>query len=167
MPTATPETALAVLQQFRLVVSAMQGQYQRMHRQTGLSGAQLWFLQEIASEPGLTLGQVAQRLAIHQSTASNQLEKLVRRGLVLRNKQAVDRRVTRLQLTEAGHAALAASSGPARGLLQQTLLTMPEPELQMLHAALSALGQRLGPWLSEHDAHTPLATLLGQPGQDE
>ncbi|WP_018749492.1 MarR family winged helix-turn-helix transcriptional regulator [Chitiniphilus shinanonensis] len=167
-PVATEGSALAVIQHFRVIVAAMQGQYRSMHKQTGLSGAQLWFLREVAADPGLTLGQVAQRQAIHQSTASNQLEKLVRRGLVQRVKGEQDRRLTRLQLTEAGKAALAETPGPARGVLQELLLTMPQDELHQLDTALAAVVNRLEPWLDhEHPAaQTPLATLLDDQAED-
>ncbi|UXY17095.1 MarR family winged helix-turn-helix transcriptional regulator [Chitiniphilus purpureus] len=163
-PAVAPEQdlPLAVLQKFRLIIAAMQEQYRNMYRQSGLSGAQLWFLKEVGKEPGLTLGQVAQRLTIHQSTASNQLEKLARRGLVQRIKGDTDRRVTRLQLTPAGHAALGRVTGPTRGLLQETLLTLPRDELVRLDHSLAVLVQRLEPWLDDADqaAHTPLASLL-------
>ncbi|WP_169307473.1 MarR family winged helix-turn-helix transcriptional regulator [Chitiniphilus eburneus] len=162
-------SALAVLQHFRLIVAAMQGHYRSMYKQTGLSGAQLWFLREVAAEPGLTLGQVAQRQAIHQSTASNQLEKLVRRGLVQRIKGEEDRRLTRLQLTAAGLATLEETPGPPRGVLQELLVSMPHAELQQLDTALAGLVERLAPWLDQNDTavKTPLAAMLEQGDQPD
>ncbi|XZG69706.1 MarR family winged helix-turn-helix transcriptional regulator [Chitinibacteraceae bacterium HSL-7] len=158
MPANSPRVAQDVLQKFRIIVGAMQGHYQRIHTETTVSGAQLWFLQEVAAHPGITLGTIAQMLAVHQSTASNQLEKLVRKGLVTRVKNKADRRITHLELTEAGQALLASAPAPARGLLQEAVLTMDAAALARLDAALAELVTRLPN--GDEDAHTPLAQLL-------
>src|SRR5205085_5268796 len=81
---------LTVLKQFRLLVRAMDAHYREVESASGLGGAQLWALQEIASEPGLGAGELAQRLAIHPSTASNLVRRLEEMSLVTRHRPSAD-----------------------------------------------------------------------------
>ena len=62
---------LEILQKFRIIVRAAQKYSQRVEKSLGVSGAQLWIMKEIERVPGLRVGEVARKLAIHQTTASN------------------------------------------------------------------------------------------------
>ena len=67
---------LCVLQKRRVVIRAAQRHSQRVRRTSGVSGAQLWLLRDLAEAPGLRVGELAARLAAHQSTVGHMLEKL-------------------------------------------------------------------------------------------
>lgn len=71
---------LCVLQKRRFVIRAAQRHSQRVRRTSGVSGAQLWLLRDLAEAPGLRVGELAARLAAHQSTVGHMLEKLELRG---------------------------------------------------------------------------------------
>jgi DNA-binding MarR family transcriptional regulator len=130
---------LAVLKQFRLLVRAMDAHYRDVERFSGLGGAQLWALQEIASEPGLGAGELAQRLAIHASTASNLVRRLEQLRLVGRERPSSDQRRVVLRATAAGRARLKGVRGPPEGLLQQALAELSERRLGVLHGELDRL----------------------------
>jgi DNA-binding MarR family transcriptional regulator len=134
-----PLESLEVLQRLRLVTRAAQRHSQWIERHSGVSGAQLWALQELADAPGLKVGELAARLAIHQSTASNMLDRLEARGLVRRERRERDQRVVRLHLTPAGEEVLAKAPVPARGVLTEALRHLPGPVVNHLNAALVAL----------------------------
>ena len=52
---------LGILQKFRIIVSAAQKYSQRVEKQLGVTGAQLWIMKEIDVSPGLRVGEVAKK----------------------------------------------------------------------------------------------------------
>lgn len=128
-----------VLRQFRVIFRSVRQHFAQVERTAGITGSQLWALHAIASHPSLRVTGLARLMAIHQSTASNLVEKLVGLGYVQRQRAEADSRVVCLQLTEAGQRQLARAPGPARGLLPEALQQLPDEHLLQLHAALGLL----------------------------
>lgn len=141
LPTASAEKAspLSVLQRFRVLIRTAQRHSQWVERQSGVTGAQLWAMCELAEQPGLRVGELAKLMALHQSTASNMIDKLESGGLVRKERTAADQRVVRLYLTQAGTSLLEAAPSPARGVLPEALRMLPSEELDRLHADLDIL----------------------------
>ena len=98
------EQAMAVLQQFRIVFKSVKKHFQWVEKETGVSGSQLWALAQIAGAPGTSVTELARALAIHQSTASNLIDKLVQRDLARRERESEDQRIVRLYPTKQGKA---------------------------------------------------------------
>src|SRR6476469_2173640 len=67
-----------------------------------VGGAQLWALCEIQAHPGIKVSDLATTMALHQSTVSNLLDKLLSKRLVRRQRDTVDARVVHLSVTAAG-----------------------------------------------------------------
>lgn len=135
-PAATP---LSVLQRFRVLIRTAQRHSQWIERKSGVTGAQLWALQELLEAPGLRVGELAARMALHQSTASNMIDKLESSGLVAKERNSVDQRVVRLSLTEAGRDTLARAPSPARGVLPEALRVLEGESLSSLQTELDVL----------------------------
>lgn len=135
---------LEVLKQFRVVIRNIKTHYQEVEKSIGVSGAQLWALSVVAGRPGITVGELADALAVHQSTASNLLERLAQLGFIERRREASDQRVVSIHLTPAGHSAIQHAPKPAIGLLQNALLTMEEGDLAELHESLHKLITAIG-----------------------
>jgi DNA-binding MarR family transcriptional regulator len=70
----------------------------------GVTLAQCCVLLEIDEGGRLTMGQLASRLRLDNSTLSRTIDGLVGRGLVERLREDRDRRVVRIRLTEQGEA---------------------------------------------------------------
>ena len=104
---AAQATPLSVLQRFRILIRTAQRHSQWIERQSGVTGAQLWALQELAEVPGLRVGELANRMALHQSTASNMVDRLETAALIRKERTSADQRVVRLYLTDEGLALLA------------------------------------------------------------
>ncbi len=138
---AEPEDAqrLAILQKLRIVIRSAQRHSSWIEKQCGVSGAQLWIMQELHSAPGLRVGEIAGKLAIHQTTASNLLDELQKRALVVKTRDANDQRVVKLTLSDAGEQLLARAPKPAQGLLPAALLQMKGEPLQVLSNGLQGL----------------------------
>jgi len=130
---------LEVLALFRIVFKSIREHYSAVERRAGISGAQLWALSQVASGPGIKVGELARRLAIHQSTASNLLDRLTREGLVRRARGQGDQRVARLFVTASGAAVLRRAPSPVRAMLLEALYSMPESSLERLGVLLGEL----------------------------
>ena len=103
----------------------------------GLSLPQLRILFRVRSRPGIDLGGLAAELSISASAASQQVEKLVERGMLLRRPDPNDRRRLSLELTERGRLATRAVSTAAHAYLQRLLDNLSDDELTELHRVLS------------------------------
>lgn len=136
--------ALAVLKKLRIVIRAAQRHSVWIEKQCGLSGAQLWIMQELFEAPGLRVGEIADRLAIHQTTASNLLRPLESRGYLVKERDSQDKRVVKLVLSEQGLALLASAPKPARGLLPEALRQSDAKLIAALDEGLEGLLNSMG-----------------------
>ncbi len=135
----TTSDPLSLLIRFRVLIRTAQRHSQWIERQSGVTGAQLWALQELADDPGLRVGELAKRMALHQSTASNMVDKLDTLGLLRRERGSGDQRVVRLFPTPDGLALLARAPSPARGVLLEALRAMDTASIGQLREGLDAL----------------------------
>lgn len=136
---SAPVSPLSVLQRFRVLIRTAQRHSQWIERQSGVTGAQLWALQELSEKPGLRVGELANLMALHQSTASNMIDRLETDGLVRKERTAADQRVVRLYLTDKGSDLLAAAPSPARGVLPEALRMLAVEDLARLQGDLDVL----------------------------
>jgi MarR family transcriptional regulator, organic hydroperoxide resistance regulator len=135
---------LDVLQQVRVVVRMAGNHSAQMERATGIPGAQLWALHEVAQTNGLSVGELASRLRVHQTTVSNLLNRLEASGFLHRARAPSDRRMVHIHITAAGRKALKRAAAPARGLLPSVLDTMSAAQLRKVHDGLAVLVECLG-----------------------
>ena len=152
-----PDQAALVLRQFRVVFNAVRTHFQQVEKKVGIGGAQVWALSVIRRTPGAGVNSLAQAMNIHQSTASNLVRQLARRGLVRVDKSSVDRRSVHLHLEAAGEALLLASPGPYAGVLPDALQKLPADTLVQLQRNLGEVIRALA--ADESAAGIPLADL--------
>jgi len=124
--------AVAVLGQFRLIFKSVRKHFRSVEESAGVSGAQLWVLSEVAKKPGLRVTELARAMSIHQSTASNLIERLEREGHIERRRDPADQRVVRLFLTPAARRAVAKAPGPPEGVLPDALKRLSTEDLVAL-----------------------------------
>lgn len=153
-----PEAAV-VLRQFRLVFNTVRSHFQQIERQSGLGGAQLWTLSILAQRPGIGIGELADAMDVHQSTASNLVRTLVRKGLAQSSRDAEDRRAVNLVVSDAGRAVLAAAPGPFAGVLPDALARLDTQTLKQLSSGLSVLIGQLDVDPADSAAKTPLGSM--------
>lgn len=151
---------IAVLKQFRVLLRSMDTHYRRVEERSGLGGAQLWALAEIVTARHLTVGELARKLAIHLSTASNLVKRLESMGLVERTREGEDQRVVTISPTAAGRKRLQRAPKPSAGILQRALMDMEARELRALHTQLEKVLQRMGR-VDRRAASIPLGEILG------
>jgi len=130
---------LQVLKKFRLIYGSVRQQFRDVEETCGVSGSQLWLLQEVARKAGVGVSELAERLSIHQSTCSQLVDKLVARDLIIKERSSEDQRRVGLTLSETAQALLANAPGPAEGILPEALMALPKEELVTLDASLAQL----------------------------
>lgn len=131
--------AQRVLKNFRIIFRSIQRHSDMVESQCGLSGSQLWVLWELLMSPGLKVSELSKAMSIHQSTASNLLDKLEKRNLIRRERRGPDQRVVRLFLTPEGLETVNRAPRPAQGVLTHTLLKLPDNTLEDIEAGLATL----------------------------
>jgi len=78
-------------------------------------------------------------MSIHQSTASNLIDKLETKGYISRVRSSDDRRVVYLTLTDIGREQLAKAPLPHRGILPDALMRLDPETLIELNNHLTLL----------------------------
>lgn len=149
---------LEVLRQFRVIFKSVRRHFQLIEKTVGISGSQLWAAAAIAEHPGIRVTELAKTMSIHQTTASNLVEKLVETGIVKRERSAQDSRMVLLYITELGQNRLEAAPGPMQGILPDALAKMPYSTLTSLHRNLAELLEKMDS-LATHGEDTPLADM--------
>jgi DNA-binding MarR family transcriptional regulator len=134
-----PPAALDVLKQFRSVFNAIKQHFQEVEDICRISGAQLWALAVIVRQPGLRVSDLAKGMAIHQSTASNLIERLVELKMIKKARSEQDQRVVHLFPTQEGVGLIGKAPQPFEGALPEALRQMAPEDLSQLHVLLGKL----------------------------
>ena len=135
-----PQTqALETLKLFRIIFKSTNRHFHEIEKLAGIGGASLWALAEIVDAKKLTVTDLAKLMSIHQSTASNLLDKLESGKYITRVKSADDRRVVHILATDLGRQALAKAPLPHRGILPDALMRLTPDTLAELHSHLTVL----------------------------
>jgi DNA-binding MarR family transcriptional regulator len=87
---------------------------------------------------------LAAALAVNPSTATRMCDRLVRKGLVRRHRQAGDRRTVRIALTPAGRDLVAAVTRRRRAELARLLSALPQAQHEPVIAAFQAFAEAAG-----------------------
>ena len=87
---------------------------------------------------------LAAALAVNPSTVTRMCDRLVRKGLVRRHRQAGDRRTVRIGLTAAGQNLATRVTRRRRAELARLLATLPHDQHQLVTAALRAFAVAAG-----------------------
>jgi len=140
---ASAEPVRAVLDCVRRIVRALRESSREAERKVGISGAQLFVLQQIAARQARSVSELAERTLTHQSSVSAVVQRLAAAGLIARSRSPKDRRRSDLRLTARGRALL--SSAPP--LLQERLIEavrqLPPGRRQRLASGLLEVVDRM------------------------
>lgn len=119
----------------------------------GLTMSQLRVLFMLIAIPGAPAGLVAETLKVRPSTATGVVDRLVKQHLVVRRRDADDRRKVRVYLTERGReVTLEIEARRERQIMHRLFGTFSVEELQSIGAAFEMVvreGERQGllsPW---------------------
>jgi DNA-binding MarR family transcriptional regulator len=115
-----------------------------VERVTGMSAAQLFVLEQLASEPAASIGHLASRTLTDRSSVSVIVDRLVALRLVSRVQSSGDRRRAEVRITRAGRAVLDRAPTPPAEMLVAALKRMSASDVRRLSVALRNLNLSLG-----------------------
>lgn len=127
------------LDDLRRLVRALRVSSHAIERRAAVTGAQLFVLRELASEPDVSIRRLAARTLTDPSSVSVVVARLAARGLVARRRDPDDRRRVVLSLTRRGRALLARSPEPVQVRLVAALRALPPARLRPFARVLAGL----------------------------
>lgn len=134
-----------VVNSLRRIIQAIRLSASAVHDALGITGAQLFVLQQLADRPAASLREVAERTLTDQSSVSVVVSRLVDAGHVARRTSAADGRRTELTLTDAGRALLRRAPRLAQARLVAGLRAVPAAQLRVTARVLEAAARAVDP----------------------
>ena len=161
MSTEATEPITASMNAVRSIVRALRVSSRMIEHKMGISGAQLFVLEQLADQPAHSLNDLAERTATHQSSVSVVVRRLVDHGYVSRTTADADRRRVELALTDKGREVLADAPTTVQVKLLRAARAMPAADKQALARLLQDWVRGSGfddgpPPLLMEDGGTPL-----------
>ena len=129
---------------FRHVVRVLRVSARAAEKRAGISGAQLFVLQQLAGGETLSIGDLALRTATDQSSVSVVVGRLADRKLVTRKPGTRDARRVEVSLSPSGRSVLRRSPEAIQVNLLRALGRLPTPTRRALARSLEALRREMG-----------------------
>ena len=143
-PADAPDGLRGVVDALRRIVRELRLSAREAERGAGISGAQLFVLQALASQSAASLNELAERTVTDQSSVSVVVKRLVARNLVTRRPSRADARRVELAVTASGRKLLARCPEPTQVKLVSALRRLSARELHELTAGLAGLIREMG-----------------------
>lgn len=140
----TKDPVIAALDGMRVIVRALRASAYSAERGLGVSGAQLFVLRELESEPGASLAQLAARTMTDPSSVSVVVARLVESGLVQRKRDPTDARRAQLSLSPRGRTLLKKAPEPVQRRLIAALQAMPKKRVRRFAEVLAEVAAAMG-----------------------
>jgi DNA-binding MarR family transcriptional regulator len=142
MTSASPfdPRLLDLAQEFRESLRLGVYLFRRLDPEGELTAAQLSLLSMI-SDGGLRVGDIAKNLGIKVPSATEQIIKLERAGLVSRQPDVNDSRAVQVVITKAGSAAVESANQRRNAMVAELLQELSSDEVQQLAAALPIISK--------------------------
>jgi DNA-binding MarR family transcriptional regulator len=134
-----------IVNSLRRITQAIRLSSSVVHDTLGITGAQLFVLQQLAERPGASLRELADLTLTDQSSVSVVVSRLVGAGHVARRVAASDARRTELTLTDRGRAMLRRAPRLAQTRLMATLRSVPGVQLRVTARVLERAARAVGP----------------------
>lgn len=114
-----------------------------MESERGVTGQQRLLLRVASKNPGISPGELAEVLHLHPSTVTGILNRLERRGFVIRRPDPADGRKFGVQITRKADAAVAPGPLTVEALVAKALAIFPDAKIEATTEVLIALANVL------------------------
>ncbi|ASN21940.1 MarR family winged helix-turn-helix transcriptional regulator [Arthrobacter sp. YN] len=131
---------LDLAQEFRESLRLGVYMFRRLDPEGDLTAAQLSLL-SMTSDGGLRVGDIAKNLGIKVPSATEQIIKLERAGLVTRQQDPDDSRAVQVVITEAGASAVESANQRRNAMVAELLQDLSSEEIEHLAAALPVIAK--------------------------
>ena len=128
-----------IMQSLRRIFKAIQVYSQEVSQNFGITGPQLWALKTLSTNGSLPLGQLSQMMDLHPSTITGVVDRLEKKGYVVRDRVHKDRRVVMVQLTPNGRKVIRKAPNPIQGKMIYGLRKLKREDLNDIYHSVEKL----------------------------
>jgi len=128
-----------IMQSLRRIFKAIQDYSQEVSHKFGITGPQLWALKTLSTNGSLPLGQLSKMMYLHPSTITGVVDRLEKKGYVVRDRVHKDRRVVMVQLTTKGKKTASKAPNPIQGKMIYGLNRLQQKNLNSIYDAVEEL----------------------------
>ena len=114
-----------------------------MEARLGITGPQRLVLKVVAQFPGISAREVSHIVRLHPSTITGILQRLTKKGLVLRGADPVDTRRFRLRVQPAARRYTHATKGTVDFAVERALKRLPKNTVDAARTVLTAIAASL------------------------
>lgn len=132
-----------VLKHFREIFIQAKSELKDNVKKTGLTGAQLWIMQQVYNFNGISNAELANNLTIHVSTCSLLVNKLIKKNLIEKTRDPKDERKIVLTLSPKGKQLMAKAPKSPEGAIPSTLKKLNIEELEELNIVLTKFAKKM------------------------
>ncbi|MFZ9340819.1 MAG: MarR family winged helix-turn-helix transcriptional regulator [Candidatus Methylopumilus sp.] len=132
-----------VLKHFREIFIQAKSELKDNVKKTGLTGSQLWIMQQIYNFNGISNTELAKNLTLHVSTCSILVNKLIKKGLVEKTRSSTDERKIVLTISLKGKQLMAKAPKSPEGAIPSTLKKLNIEELEELNTVLTKFAKKM------------------------
>lgn len=132
-----------IMQSFRQIFKSIQQYSEEVLKKFGVTGPQLWLLKLLDREGEHSVGELSQKMCLHISTVSSIIDRLEAKSYLIRKRDAADRRVVTIHLTEWGRGIVSKAPEPSQGKLLHGLQKLSPPDVLELSEALQKIVQMM------------------------
>jgi DNA-binding MarR family transcriptional regulator len=151
----------------RRITQAIELHSRQLVRQYGITTPQLVLLRQIHGKESITVSEVAKQISLKQTTVTDILNRLERKGLVSRHKDTGDRRRVLVKETDVGKKLLATAPSPMQETFLEKFENLEDWQQNMILSSLQLLGTLMvedeisaAPILSTGPLTDPVSTEL-------
>jgi DNA-binding MarR family transcriptional regulator len=132
-----------IMQSLRRIFKAIQVYSQEVSQKFGITGPQLWTLKALSANGSLPLGQLSKMMYLHPSTITGVVDRLEKKGYVVRDQVHEDRRVVMVQLTPNGRKVIRRAPSPIQGKMIYGLKKLKREDLNFIYHSVERLVKML------------------------
>jgi DNA-binding MarR family transcriptional regulator len=128
-----------ILRSLRRIIRAVDLYSRKLMNVTGLSGPQVVCLRQLSIHGPMQTSHLAEAVHLSSATVCGILNRLEQRGLVVRERQADDRRRVLVSLSEAGQGAVDSAPPALHDTFLFKLRALPPEQQQTIHLTLTQI----------------------------
>lgn len=121
----------------------LQSTSKMMGGRLGITGPQRLVLKVVAQYPGISAKEVAHIVRLHPSTITGILQRLTKKGLLVRASDPIDTRRVRLRVRPAGRRFVRASKGTVEFAVERALRRMSSRSVDAARHVLASIAASL------------------------
>jgi DNA-binding MarR family transcriptional regulator len=144
MPAAVPSDTTRILNSLRRLFRALRVYSRQVEQRTGLTAAQLFVMQKLRTGSPLSLNALSRHTETDLSTVSVVVDRLAKKGLLIRRRSATDARTLEIRLSAKGRSLILRREDALQTRLIGSITSLKPSGRKSLAEGLGRLLERAG-----------------------